>query len=183
MSFKTFGAHEQLELARLAKAGDRDALAELLDSQNGLIRQVALVHARQGCHLEMDDLIQEGSLAVMDAAKWFNPDRGYLFSTYAGDCIRRRLYRYVTSVGVAPIGIQEPDRVKGSFLHEMPEDEPEDVISKLKDVLKKLPPIDRATIMKRHKMGGKQLGLQRKTELRRYKAACAALREAAGASC
>jgi len=88
-------ASEQIELVRQAKAGDRSALNTLVAGQNGLVRNLALSIAQNNKRAEIDDLVQEGLLAVVDAARWFDPDRGFQFDTYAADCIRRRMGRFL----------------------------------------------------------------------------------------
>lgn len=68
------------ELALRIQAGDRQA-AELLISQNeGYITDLALDYAER-CDLE--DLKQEGAMALLEAAKRFDPSYGTKLLTYA----------------------------------------------------------------------------------------------------
>lgn len=43
------------------------------------------------------DLVQEGNLALMNAAKYFDPNRGYTFGTFAATAIRRRIGEYLAN--------------------------------------------------------------------------------------
>jgi RNA polymerase sigma factor (sigma-70 family) len=147
---------EQLELAGRARAGDRDAFADLVLSQSGLVRRLALSFAKEAAHLELDDLIQEGYLAVIDAARCFDQARGFLFSTYAGDCVRRRLSRFTKSRWIRPISHQEPTQYLGheTPLEGAPDEEPLNVAELLAELLQLLPPLHRYIVRKRHGLDG-----------------------------
>jgi RNA polymerase sigma factor (sigma-70 family) len=147
---------EQLQLARRAKAGDRGAFASLIVSQSGLVKQIALSYAKQAVHVELDDLIQEGHIAVIDAARWFDPNRGYRFTTYAGDCIRRRLLRWSQTRTVMPICAQEPIVKRGCEppLDGVPDAESPDAGQIISELLRLLPPLHRYVVAKRHGLDG-----------------------------
>ena len=79
------------ELALRIRAGDRQA-AELLISQNeGYLTELALKHI-QWCELE--DLKQEGAMALLDAAKRFDPSYGTKLLTYATPAIESAMMDY-----------------------------------------------------------------------------------------
>ena len=79
------------ELALRGQAGDKNA-AELLISQNeGYITDLALKHI-EWCDLE--DLKQEGALALMEAAKRFDPAYGTKLLTYATPAIESAMMDY-----------------------------------------------------------------------------------------
>jgi RNA polymerase sigma factor (sigma-70 family) len=147
---------EQLQLARRAQAGDRGAFASLIMSQGGLVKQIALSYAKQAGHVELDDLIQEGHIAVIDAARWFDPNRGYRFSTYAGDCVRRRLFRWVRARTIMPICPQEPIVKRGCEppLEGVPDTETPDAGQMVSELLRLLPPLHRHIVAKRHGLDG-----------------------------
>lgn len=44
---------------------------------------------------DLDDLIQEGVIGLMAAAKKFNPETGFRFSTFAGRCIENNIRQYI----------------------------------------------------------------------------------------
>ena len=156
-SIPVASADEQAALAARAKSGDRAAMAGICASQNGLVKQIAVSYARQSPHVEIDDLIQEGYLAVMDAAKWFDPSKGFKFSTYAADCIRRRLFRYLGSRQVMPIGAQEDggDREGMDGIEEAVRSFGGDV----SQLLEQLSPAHQAIVRKRFGLGENEVGI------------------------
>ena len=79
------------ELALRIQAGDKTA-AELLLSQNGgYITELALKHS-EWCDLE--DLKQEGAMALLDAAKRFDPSHGTKLLTYATPAMESAMMDY-----------------------------------------------------------------------------------------
>lgn len=79
------------ELALRVQAGDKNA-AELLLSQNeGYITELALKHS-EWCDLE--DLKQEGAIALLEAAKRFDPSYGTKLLTYATPAIESAMMDY-----------------------------------------------------------------------------------------
>lgn len=108
-SIKSLEADEEKEIARLAKAGDKDAKKKLVQANLKLV----LTIARKAIHvskLPMTDLIQEGNLGLMIAVKKFNPDLGYRFSTYAGWWIKQAMFKAISEQSYCmkiPVYIQE----------------------------------------------------------------------------
>ena len=79
------------ELALRIQAGDKNA-AELLLSQNeGYITELALKHS-EWCELE--DLKQEGAIALLEAVKRFDPARGTKLLTYATPAMESAMLDY-----------------------------------------------------------------------------------------
>ena len=79
------------ELALRIQAGDKNA-AELLLSQNeGYITELALKHS-EWCELE--DLKQEGAIALLEAVKRFDPARGTKLLTYATPVMESAMLDY-----------------------------------------------------------------------------------------
>jgi DNA-directed RNA polymerase specialized sigma24 family protein len=93
-------------IAAEARTQYRAALSELVESQAGLVRQIAVSYAKQSPWADPNDLRQEGFLAVMDAVRYFDPALGWKFSTYVVDCVRRRLFRWVSDGRNLPLGQQ-----------------------------------------------------------------------------
>lgn len=73
-------------------AEDKDAVAVLISRYIPLINKCAF----QFCKiLDFDDLVQEGSLGLLDAISSFKPDKDVKFSTYAAVCIRNKMLKAV----------------------------------------------------------------------------------------
>ena len=51
------------------------------------------------CGLELDDMISEGNIGLMEAAKRYDPERGTKFSTYASFWIRQKITRALCNHG------------------------------------------------------------------------------------
>lgn len=82
---------EEIQLARAAKAGDKNARQRLVNANLRLVVSIARRYCNRGLHIL--DLIQEGSLGLMRAVDKFDPERGYKFSTYATWWIRQGMTR------------------------------------------------------------------------------------------
>ena len=74
-------ADEERELARRCAAGDEDAVRRMVNANLRLVVSVAREYAGLGVHLL--DLVQEGSIGVLAAARKFEYTLDYRFSTYA----------------------------------------------------------------------------------------------------
>src|SRR5258705_6502515 len=72
---------EELELARQVQNGNQEALKKLVESNLRFVVKVAKRYSKLGHSLE--DLINEGNLGLMEAAKRFDPERGVKFISYA----------------------------------------------------------------------------------------------------
>ncbi len=83
---------EQL-LARRCAQGDGEAIREMVSSNLRLVVSVAREYAGRGVPLL--DLIQEGSMGLIAAAKKFDYTLEFRFSTYATKWIRQRITRYL----------------------------------------------------------------------------------------
>ena len=88
---------EERALARRCAEGDQDAIRRMVSSNLRLVVSVAKEYAGRGVPLL--DLIQEGSIGLLAAAKKFDYTLDYRFSTYATKWIRQGVTRCILNHG------------------------------------------------------------------------------------
>ena len=82
---------EERELARRCAAGDEDAVRRMVSANLRLVVSVAREYVGRGVPLL--DLVQEGSIGLLAAARKFDYTLDYRFSTYATKWIRQGVTR------------------------------------------------------------------------------------------
>lgn len=95
--FPRLTVEQERELAGRCKLGDEEAIRQMVNSNLRLVVSVAREYAGRG--VPVLDLIQEGSIGLLVAAKKFDPTLDYRFSTYATKWIRQRVSRCLLDHG------------------------------------------------------------------------------------
>ena len=85
---------QERELAKRCAEGDQEAVKEMVKANLRLVVSIAKEYAGRGAPLL--DLIQEGSIGLLAAARKFDYTLEYRFSTYATKWIRQGVTRYLT---------------------------------------------------------------------------------------
>jgi RNA polymerase primary sigma factor len=88
---------EEKELGRRVKTGDNDALQKLVESNLRFVIKIAKKY--RGFGLSFLDLINEGNLGLMEAARRFDPDKNVRFTSYAVWWIRQAILHALTNMG------------------------------------------------------------------------------------
>lgn len=94
-SFPLLGAQEELALAARIAQGDDAAYAQLVNANLRLV--ISIARRCAPASVPVMDLIQEGNLGLMAAARKFSAVFGTRFSTYAYPWIMQYMLRYIDS--------------------------------------------------------------------------------------
>ena len=82
---------EEIDLAKKIRAGDQDALQELVKRNLRFVISVAKKYQNRG--LPLIDLIGEGNVGLLTAARKFDPDQGVKFISYAVWWVRQAVLK------------------------------------------------------------------------------------------
>jgi RNA polymerase primary sigma factor len=90
-------AQQELALAKRVRAGDQDAMQELVKRNLRFVISVAKKYQNRG--LALTDLIGEGNVGLLTAARKFDPDVGVKFISYAVWWIRQAILAAIARTG------------------------------------------------------------------------------------
>src|SRR5258707_6034427 len=92
--FPMLQAEEESALARRWREhGDSDAVHALVTSELRLVVKIAVGY--RGYGLPISELISEGNVGLMQAAKRFDPEQGFRFATYAMWWVKAAIHEYI----------------------------------------------------------------------------------------
>lgn len=104
-------AEEEKALALRCADGDEVAIRTMVNSNLRLVVSMAKEYTGRGVSLL--DLIQEGSIGLLIAARKFDPTLNYRFSTYATKWIRRGISRCVLNhAGLIRVPIHTAEKIR-----------------------------------------------------------------------
>ncbi len=130
-------AEEEAELARRIRQGDHSALERLTKSNLRFVVSVAKQYQNQG--LSLSDLINEGNVGLMKAARRFDETKGFKFISYAVWWIRQSIlqaiveYSRIVRLPLNKVGSY--NKVNEAFLSFVQEFEREPTEEELADLL------------------------------------------------
>ena len=90
---------EEIELGHRARAGDEEAVSRLVRANLRFVISVAKKYQNRG--VSLIDLIQEGNVGLVTAARKFDPDQGVKFISYAVWWIRQAILAALANQGRA----------------------------------------------------------------------------------
>ena len=109
--FPRLTPEEERDLARRCAEGDEDAIRHMVSSNLRLVVSIAREYAGRGVALL--DLIQEGSIGLLVAARKFDYTLEYRFSTYATKWIRQGVTRCLLNhAGLIRVPLHTAERMR-----------------------------------------------------------------------
>ena len=101
---------EERALAKRCAEGEEEAIRQMVNANLRLVVSVAREYAGRGVPLL--DLIQEGSIGLLSAAKKFDHTLDFRFSTYATKWIRQGVLRCLADHGLIRVPAHTAERIR-----------------------------------------------------------------------
>lgn len=102
---------QERDLAKRCAAGDEAAIRQMVNANLRLVVYIAREYAGRGVALM--DLIQEGSIGLLVAARKFDYTKEYRFSTYATKWIRQGVTRcLMNNSGIIRVPLHTAERIR-----------------------------------------------------------------------
>ncbi len=92
--YKPYSMEEERELGRRIRKGDGEALKKLILANLRFVVSIANKYRNTG--IPLADLINQGNIGLLEAAKRYDPDKGVKFITYAVWWIRQAIIQGLT---------------------------------------------------------------------------------------
>jgi RNA polymerase primary sigma factor len=108
--YPLLNAEEERELARRCASGDEEAIRKMVNSNLRLVVSIARDYAGRG--VSVMDLVQEGSIGLLVAAKKFDYTLEYRFSTYATKWIRQGISRALANHGLIRVPVHTSEKMR-----------------------------------------------------------------------
>lgn len=114
-----------------------DNIQSMIGDNTTLVKKIAYhLHARLPSHIQIDDLIQSGSVGLIEAAKKFKTDMGTSFKTFASIRIRGAMIDYLRAYTEIPRAIYQSSQRIAKAIEECEKQTGED--TNAEDIAQKL---------------------------------------------
>lgn len=88
-------ADDEFEVSKLAQLGDENAIQRLISANLRFVVSVAKQYTN--AYIPLEELISQGNIGLCDAARSFDPTRGFKFISYAVWHIRKEILYYLNT--------------------------------------------------------------------------------------
>ena len=130
---------EETGLAHRIQKGDEEAYRRLVEANLRFVVSVAKQYQNSG--MDLSDLINEGNLGLLKAARKFDPTRGFKFITYAVWWIRQQIMQAISEQGrmvrlpMNQVGIiNRVNKAKAQFMQDNEREPTDTALAELLDI-------------------------------------------------